>query len=355
MKKILIVNRTQFGYNIDSLKYCQYLKDEFDVTYFCLDTGKIKVKEEGVNIVYITQKGGYLARGFSFFRGTYEHINKNNFDLILLFYFPITFLLKVLLPKELFVFDIRTGSISKYFFKRNIYNIRMRIEAMFFNNITIISECLRDNLMLNSKYTHILPLGSDILSEMKKDFSIFKLLYVGTFTNRNIHETVIGLAYFLKKNNIAATYDIFGDGLEEDTKMLLDAIEKYNLSSVVTLHGRKLHEEIKPYYDRCNLGISYVPMTEYYDCQPPTKTYEYANAGLLCIATKTSENKKLINKQNGILCEDTPESFCAALETYNKNKKQYDSHCISESLKSYTWKNIVNKNLKTYILNKIEH
>jgi len=42
----------------------------------------------------------------------------------------------------------------------------------------------------------------------------------------------------------------------------------------------------------------------YYDCQPATKTFEYILSGMVCIATSTYENKKLINNINGVLCND---------------------------------------------------
>lgn len=41
-------------------------------------------------------------------------------------------------------------------------------------------------------------------------------------------------------------------------------------------------------------------MTEYYDSQPPTKTFEYALSGLYVLATKTRENEKVITNDNGV-------------------------------------------------------
>jgi hypothetical protein len=44
-KKLLIINKIQFGYHTDTFKYCQYLKDEFDITYICFDAKEIKIND----------------------------------------------------------------------------------------------------------------------------------------------------------------------------------------------------------------------------------------------------------------------------------------------------------------------
>lgn len=41
----------------------------------------------------------------------------------------------------------------------------------------------------------------------------------------------------------------------------------------------------------------YVPITDYYEYQPPTKTFEYVLSGLLCLATATSSNKEVITEE----------------------------------------------------------
>ena len=36
--KIVIINKTQFGYHTDYYKYCEYLKDDYDITFLCFDS-----------------------------------------------------------------------------------------------------------------------------------------------------------------------------------------------------------------------------------------------------------------------------------------------------------------------------
>jgi len=125
------------------------------------------------------------------------------------------------------------------------------------------------------------------------------------------------------------------------------------MNNVITLYGRIPHFELQPFFDKCNIGVSYIPMTEYYEFQPPTETFEYILSGMVCIATDTNENRLLISKENGVLCEDNPESFANALDYVYYNRQNYNSETIRNSLKDYTWENIVNKYLIP-ILNKLE-
>lgn len=208
-------------------------------------------------------------------------------------------------------------------------------------HITVISESLAKLLKL--KKSTILPLGADMISETIKNFSLMKLIYVGTITNRNIHDTIKGFKQFQLENDVQLSYDIFGCGIESDEKKIIEAIGS---SKNIYFHGYKHHSEIQKYFDECTIGVSYVPITSYFDVQPPTKTYEYILSGLICIATKTFENSKLITPQNGVLCEDNSESFLKALEVIWANKKMYDSEVIRASLKDHTWKNIVETKLK---------
>ncbi|WP_181938042.1 MULTISPECIES: glycosyltransferase [unclassified Arenibacter] len=202
------------------------------------------------------------------------------------------------------------------------------------------------------KNVFILPLGSDILSTQNKSFKSLKLFYIGTLDGRNIHQSILGLKLFLDKfnaNNINLCYDIVGYGTEACENIINKAIEDTGLQNKVVFHGRKTHGESQYFFDNCNVGVSYIPITEYYDCQPPTKTYEYINAGMVCIATQTQENKKIINADNGVLCKDTPEAFCGALVEISNNLTKWDSQLIRNTQSNSTWANIA-LNLKNYIL-----
>lgn len=348
MSKLLIINKSQFGYHTDSLKYCEYLKDDFDVTYICFDAKKEKVVIPGVNVKYISGEGSFLQKGLSFIKACKSEIKKNNYSTVFCVYFQGISTLVTKKNKSKLILDIRTGYVGSKSLKKWIYNTGIRFESQFFEHITIISESL--SKLLKLKESTILPLGADIISETNKNFSLMKLIYVGTITNRNINETVEGFKQFQLVNNVQMSYDIFGSGIESDEKKLIEAIGD---SKNICFHGYKHHSEIKKYFDECTIGVSYVPITSYFNVQPPTKTFEYILSGIFCIATKTYENRKIITPQNGVLCDDNSEGFFNALEVILTNKKNYDSELIRGSLIDHTWKNIVETKLKP-LLNKID-
>jgi len=352
-KKILIINKSQFGYLTDYYKYCEYLRDEFDVTYLCFDVGNKKLQMENVNIKYVSNKGIKLIRGIRFVINAFSQALTFN-GIIFINYFENCQLLKILLPWKKMILDIRSLSINPNNKIRAIQNKKIKKATKYFNFTTIISEGLRKQINLDIKKSEILPLGADAISTTKKNFgNSIHLLYVGTLNGRNINQTIEGLSIFMKRNpeitNIS--YHIVGDGKE--LPELKKIVSEIGLNNVITLYGRIPHFELQPFFDKCNIGGSYIPMTEYYAFQPPTKTFEYILSGMVCIATDTNENRLLISKENGVLCEDNPESFANALDYVYYNRQNYNSETIRNSLKDYTWENIVNKYLIP-ILNKLE-
>jgi len=353
-KSLLIINRAQFGYHTDSFKYCQYLKNDFNITYICFYGDKEKISEDGVEVVYVPYKGSFIYRGIGFIRNCRQYIKSNKIDLIFIVYFQMSSLLRIGMPSNKFILDIRTGAIGTTAKKRKIDDTLMSLESKAFKHITIISESLRDKFGLRGEKCHILPLGADELSTTDKSFDSMKLLYVGTFLSRNIEETIFGISQFLekidhKKVEMEITYDIFGFGTVEEEVLVKNAIMETGLEDIVKFHGRKNHEDLKFYYDNCNIGITYVPLIDYFECQPPTKIFEYARAGLLGISTSTLENKRLITEDNGVLCDDTVGSFSDALENIYINREKFDSRKIRKTLANYSWNNIVNNNLATYL------
>ncbi len=351
-KRILIINKTQFGYHTSIYKYCQYLKDDFEITHICFENIGAKINSKSVDIHYVNYSGSFVKRGFRFINFSRQLILKNNFDIIFIVYFQSASLLKLSLPPRKFVLEIQTGAIGSTSVKRKMYNTLLKLESKFFKNITIGSESLRNKLKLNIKKSHILPVGADPFCSNIKSFDKFNLLYVGTLNSRNIYETIKGLSLFISKiNKIDISYDIVGDGFVENELMLKRLIKKENLSKIVKFHGRVKHKELKPFFENCNIGVSYIPITDYFNCQPPTKTFEYINSGMVCIATNIDTNKNLICYENGVLCDDTPESFAKGLMDIYKNKGVYNSKTIKATLDMFTWKNICEMNLKPYLLN----
>jgi hypothetical protein len=347
---ILIVNIAQYGKHMDSYKYCHYLNKKYNITYICIDNGLEKI-EDLTNVIYIPDTKSSIKNVLNLVKESRKLISENNFNLVFIVYFKLCSLI-TLFRKNKFVLDIRTGAINKSALERFKFNMGMKLESFFFDHISIISDSLRKKLKYKEERCTIIPLGADILSETNKDFKSknLKLIYIGTLSLRNIHQTVNGLKKFvdneeIKNNSINISYDIFGDGIENDVLKLKESIISNNLEKIVCFHGRKNHTEIQKYLDKCNIGVSYIPITEYFDCQPPTKTFEYINSGMICLATQTSENKKIITDKNGILCLDDENSFSESLLKIFNNLSNYNSEDIRKSTEKTTWSEIAISNV----------
>lgn len=346
MKNILFIDRVQLGLTTDCLKYCEYLKDDYQIRFICFDNGKEKVHIPNVKVIYVPRFGNIIIRAITFLLYAIIHILFFK-GFIFVFNFPHCYILKRIVFWKKMHIDIRSLSVSPNINQRNKYNSQLERDISYFNSSSFISEGIQKKLSLpKNKKSFILPLGADILSSTNKSFDSIQLLYVGTLYNRNIIETVKGYIEFIRSNpNISSHYDIIGDGENNELLEIAKYIKETNMEKYITLHGRLPYSSLKPFFDTHNIGVSYIPMTDYFEYQPPTKTFEYILSGMLCLATSTKANKEVITRNNGILHKDNSTAFQQSLEKIIQNRSIYNSNAIRESLLEYQWKNIVNKYL----------
>lgn len=340
--RLLIISKDQFGYLTDPFKYCEYLNDNYEITYICLDWGLEKKINTKVNVIYISNKEGYFRRFLYFIKEIKRNIQFHQFDKIFCIYFRFCAFLAMKVPQEKLVLDIRTGNVSENRIKRKISNIELWFNSLFFKNKSIISEGLAKKLRIN-KYD-ILPLGADkIISKGIKTNDKMNLLYIGTLDNRNICETIIGYKkYLLKtKDYHNSIYRIIGYGSKEEEEKIKNTIKKEGVEYNVLFLGRKDHNELVSYLGDSTIGISYIPITDYYMYQPPTKTYEYIMNGLICLGTNTIANKEIINSNNGVLCNDNSDDFCESLIYIMNNLDSYKEKEIIQTVINNSWDKIV--------------
>ena len=338
---------------MDTFKYCKYLKGNYNVSYIGFDYGHKKI-EDDVNVFYVKRHSNKAYGMINFCKEIINEINSNQYDITFLVYFPFCFLMSMF--SAINFLDIRTGNISEYKYKVKVFNFLIFLESNFFKKITIISDSLRKQLAINKSKTFILPLGVDFKLYNDKKYSELKLLYIGTLSSRNIHHTIEGLSqYIINSVDRKVTYDIFGDGSPMAILLLKNYIKKFSLEGIVTYHGRKRHDEIGSYFKKCNIGVSYIPITDYFNNQPPTKTFEYLGSGMITLATNTFENKKLVNHSNGVLHNDNASSFFEALSYVKNNLNFYSYNDIIDSVKDNNWRDIVENKLIPIIENKDRH
>ena len=343
MKKLLIVSKHQFGYLTDIIKWCYNLKELYDISVVCFDMSYKRVDIPGVKVIYVKKYASTYIRGILFILKVLFQIRIN--QLVIVEYFNKASLLKQIFPKKKMLLDIRTLSVSDKLETRNKYNIGIANSLNKFDAVSVISYGVARQLGTVHKNMHILPLGADEISSVKKSYDKMNLLYVGTFDGREIKKVIRGFADFCHKYpECEAVFHIVGDGKYETVQMLKDYAYECNVDTIV-FHGRVVNTELKPYFDICNIGVSFIPIKPYYNHQPATKTFEYAMSGLINIATATDENVKVINENNGILINDTAEDFTKALEAIHMGLEKFDDEVIRLSVSQYKWKGIVEDNL----------
>lgn len=343
-KRILFIDKGQFGTLTDTLKYCQYLSKDYYIDYICFDQKHPYINIPNVNVIYVPFTGPKVFRGLRLIlKSIVRCVSFKGF--IFIVYFPKCDLIKRFVFWKRMHLDIRTLSVEPDEAVREYENKKINSAIRLFDSVSFISEGIKQQLEeVKNKPTYILPLGSDVISNVSKDFNNLRLLYVGTLFNRNILQTVIGVHLFRKEYpDIPITYDIIGSGkgAEEIERYISDN----HLDDVVCLHGRISHDQLTPFFDRCNIGVSYVPIVDYYNFQPPTKTFEYVLSGLYCIATNTFANREVVFDDNGILINDTPIDFKDALYKVYQKRLLLDSDKIRKTVINFLWSNLINKYL----------
>lgn len=341
-KRLLIICQNQFGYHIDSYYYCCYLRKEFDVTYVCWNYLHPEIDMDGIEVLYVSRDGNKFVRLRRYLIYIISLIRKNNYNLCFIKYFCGCCLLKIVFPFKIFVFDIRTGCVESNTLRRWLSDRILYFESLFFPHVTAISQSLAIKIGLAEKAV-ILPLGADVISSKEKKFEEINLLYVGTLHQRNLDKTVNGFAYFMAegKHDFPVTYTIIGYGYQEEERRLNELVDKLQLQDVVRIMGRVPHNQLASFFDSHNVGVAFVPITEFFDVQPVTKTFEHLVSGMPVIATATKENRLVVNDSNGILIDDTERGFCEGLKNLTAKRGGFDSKKIMKNAEKYRWEKII--------------
>ncbi len=352
---ILMLNQDQFGYKAGYYHYCKYLSSQgHHIVFLCNDQHLDKMALDNVEVIYVSQTGSIKWR-LEFISTIKRIIRSSKIDVVMCSYYKGCSLNVSSFGKIPSIIDVRSGDLSPKTIIRNAFNRLIKLEVSRFSRIMVLSESLARKLKLKKSSYEIVPLGSDEIGEADKDFSNLSLLYVGTLFQREIHKTLEGLRLFLDEfPDVKIHYDIVGFG--EGEQFLVDRISELSLSEYVTFHGRVNYENLKPFFDKANIGVAFVPKTPWYDCQPSTKIYEYLLSGMYCLATDTYENSLSINGVNGILHDDSAQAFCEALKSlYLKERFSISSKTIRETMSEHLWPNVINRHLLPLVCNLVSN
>ena len=343
--KLMILDvQHPLGTLTDVLKWCEYLCDDYDITLLCFK-GIEPVKIKGVKVVALRYFKSGIIRNMLFVFNALYYLSTFR-GAVFIVYFRHCGMLRRLFGKLSFHLDIRSLSVDCDESVRIRENDFMKRECARFDSVSSLSSGVIKQLGRGD--IKLLPIGADKISTVPKVYGKdLRLLYVGTFLGRHLEHTLEGMAIFRKRNpDAVVTYDIVGGGEPCDDAFIKRSIDDFGLHDSVVLHGPVPHGALAEYFDRANIGVSYIPITDYYDFQPPTKTYEYIRSGLYTIATATYENRKLIKSGTGTLIDDTPEGFAYGLECYMKERGHLSYDNISGSLDDSSWKVVIDRYMR---------
>jgi glycosyltransferase involved in cell wall biosynthesis len=352
LKNILIIHPGPLGNHSATLYFCKLLKYKYNVHYIGIDEGAGYLEEERINIFHLRPTKNKFVRKYKYFKCVLEKLKTNKFSFVLLNYFPLCSLF-LIFNRNINV-EVRSGYIFKSKLKRIIFNHFLKIEVSLFKNIITLSFDLKNNLKLPQR-TKIIPLGGPQQPANNLDFNTLSFLYVGTFRQRNLHVTIEAFNIFLNNiHDFQSQYHIVGFGSHEEVELIKKIIKTYKLENSVFFHGEVRYPELFKLFSLCNVGISYVPNTEYFRFQPSTKTLEYLLNGMPVIATDIVDHKNIINTSNGVIINDDVNSIAYGFKYIYQNKNKFNSLYIQENSNIYSWEYIVEEILIPIITQQID-
>jgi glycosyltransferase involved in cell wall biosynthesis len=308
----------------------------------------------GVNVRYVTRQGSLPIRNFRLLKNFNAEIKKS-YDAIFVNYIRGISLVKLLNPSKNIIFDIRTLSVSPSLLRRGTYNFFLKLESLFFKNVSIVSDDIAKNIGIKNYF--LLPLGADAISPSSAKSAAktddLHLLYVGTLRNRDIIKCVKGFHKYCVRNlDEQAKFTIVGDSTHDELVEIKKYVTDNNLENQVITVGRVPHNELETFFKQANVGVSFIPMTKYYDFQPPTKTFEYLLSGIPVIATKTRANKEiLINTSDSVLINDDENEFAGAVSRFKNNISNVNSAAVAAGVQTFSWKSIIQQRFVPLIRN----
>ena len=346
--RLLIISRDSFL--TDAGKLCQYATASHQVTLVTTISPDVTLPEARSLATHATSANGrFLARFGRWLSFCCSEVNDST-DLVYMYYFPGCSLVRLMHRDKTFVLDIRTAAVIGGPLNRYLRDRLLRLEASCFQHITIVSEGLRNRLRLSR--AHVVPVGGDLLDLPAKKLDELRLLYIGsTSKERRIEDTILafGRAYKELCGVLSLHYTIVGDSGDGHLTYLRKIVADNGLQHVIALPGYVPHNKLPFYLQRCNIGISYVPRTPFFEHQTPTKTFEYLLAGLPVIATATAANAMLVNECNGLLIADTREDLYRGICYFASNPRKFDSDLIRTSVANYSWSGIMRNCVLPYI------
>ncbi len=153
-----------------------------------------------------------------------------------------------------------------------------------------------------------------------------------------------GFHHFLKNNpDTPVSFIIIGSGIGNELSEIKQYISENNLGNVIHPLGYIPQYRLPLFFKHADCGLSFTPITRFYDIQPNTKTYEYLVNGIPIIATASKDNIRVFNSATipcGVLIKDTAEEFSKSISEMLAMRDRFCKETIAQEFKKYEWDNL---------------
>ncbi|NJO88916.1 MAG: glycosyltransferase [Chloroflexia bacterium] len=294
-----------------------------------------------------------------------KKIKEVNADIIHVFHFRWAMILPIIcLFKKNWILDVRTVHVGndegQYSRLSYLKNQLTHFESLFFTQVIALTDPIKRMLTPHWRSIPVIPLGANfdrltpnpaINHQMRIRLGINALTKIYIYTGildpqRNI---IIMLHAFERLKHLDVHLLVVGFCRNHDYFNYLKAeVTAMGMDTLVSFTGQIKYEEVVNYYHVANIGISFIPQTEYFTDQPPTKLFEYIAAELLVVSTSTKSVKSILCDKELILTQDNINDFsCALLSAYNLSVD--DASKMKKAAKykvsGYNWNCIIKEKL----------
>jgi glycosyltransferase involved in cell wall biosynthesis len=291
-------------------------------------------------------------------------INRENFDIVHIHssckYFSLIKMLSKANSK--FIYHITSYPIQKSHLRSLEKMIFIYIQTFFVDKIIVQSQELKNKLVgiRKNKKAIVVPVGfnknifhgltDEEKKRIRKSIGIkaneIILVYCGKISKIRNLTNMVESFYLVQKEKKNIRFLMIGDG------DAIDEIKEFALNKKIfgklIITGEIPYRSVKNYLAIADIGISYIPINENFNYNPPLKTFEYLACELPTIATKTVSNQIIIrNNINGILVDDNPTIIAKSILNLLNDKERQKLLKINSrrSILEYDFENVTRNTL----------
>ena len=356
-KHIVFVQNVEYPqqWAIDIFYYSKFLSKHKNIKIKVI-ISKIgeDISNENLEIIELW-KINYLKFVLKAFKKIKEINKKEKIDYVYFFaQHPFSVLLQFLVKyilKIKTIYDVVSWPVWKWIIPL-ISKITIKSGVFFSDKYIVLEKWLIELLNLPKNKTYeIVSMGynSEIFKE-NKNINLFKkkeneiiFTYIWTLnTERNLDVFIKAFIENIKRFNNIKLYFIWYWSWEDKLK---DIAWNYLKKNIFFL-WKKQHNEIPNFINSSDIMVSYVPKTNYFEYQTPTKLVEYLACNKPTITTNTIAQEKILKWYEFLIHKDDFENTKEKIKYFIENINKLKKYNYTKLVDNYKWENLVKNIIK---------